>query len=133
MSKFISALALGLSVTACGVGPNTSETKRSILPIIEPAIDPVMPYSCLVNAVYSRTVIGNGVMGSPVGEFHHQLSFNNDWTVLDNGSSFFGNPPSLEKYTASNYEITIGTNVYTLSEDCETLSNDLQTFVRVKN
>lgn len=133
MSKFISALALGLSVTACGVGSNPSETKRSILPIIEPAIDPVMPSSCLVNAVYTRTVIGDGVMGSPVGEFHHTLSFNNDWTVVDNAGSFFGNPPSLIEYTASNYEITIGSNLYTLSEDCQTLSNELQTFVRVQN
>lgn len=81
----------------------------------------------LEGAIFSRDVQGKGEMGSPIGSFKHSLKFISATEVIDNGSSFFGNPPATYSYEIQGSVLTVRINAeteedYQIAADGKTLT-----------
>jgi len=86
----------------------------------------------LSGLTFSRTIMGTGYFGSPAGPFEHSLVFIDDSHVVDNGSSFFGNPPALYTYVIEGDFVRVATSattseMYAVSPDRKTLTGSSYT------
>jgi hypothetical protein len=78
--------------------------------------------------VYSRIVHSDGLFGQPATDRTHSVKFLEGGLVMDNASTFFGNPPETNPYALEGRDVVIshdGEEVdrYTLSDDGLTLTN----------
>lgn len=81
---------------------------------------------------FCRTIQGDGMMGQPAGESQHCIEFTSATSVVDDGSSSFGNPPEQGTYQVSGSKITMSLNsvtgpyeqTYTLSRDGKSIEGE---------
>ncbi len=81
---------------------------------------------------YCRTVQTDGSFGQPVGERQHCVSFANG-LMRDGANTFFGNPPSSDKYRVSVQTLNSKgkwVDEYTLGE--EILENSVGAILNLK-
>lgn len=124
MKKIVFALAL-TSLVACGTAKEEigaeSATKKDTLVSVN-----------LNGMSYCRMVPTGGQLGQPAGQREHCISFSDSQKVIDNGSTFFGNPPQRGTYAVKGRVVTLtlnsvnGTSVekFTLSTDTKTITSE---------
>lgn len=123
MKQILSALILAsmFNVTACGV------TKTSTNSVIKEAeSEKPLPFR-LARRTYTRHIQSNG---TPTGNtFIHSINFVDDFNVIDNGASAFGNPPETLAWRLNGHKVellnrsTHLSQIYTVSDDGLTLTS----------
>ena len=124
MKKIV--LALGMtSLVACSTAKEETGTESATKKDAPVAVD-------LAGKSYCRMAATGGVLGQPVGQREHCISFSDSQNVIDNGSTFFGNPPQRGTYAVKGRVVTLklnsvtGTSIekYTLSADAKTITGE---------
>jgi hypothetical protein len=102
MVKILLTSLFLFSVTACtAVNSSKSTAGKNDVGVSEISV-----YPTLNGKKYCRTVTGNGVMGQPMGDMQHCVSFTEN-KMTDNGNTFFGNPPETIDYRMVGYNIEV--------------------------
>lgn len=115
MKKILLAFAMS-TLAACGAKSVTDSSVSSVS-------------ADLAGQKFCRMVSTGGLFGQPVGQRKHCINFIDSVNVIDNATTFFGNPPQSGTYSVAGRVVSISMNgsssdeVYILSNNNKTLTN----------